>query len=113
MRILLVTNNFYVSDGGSYTAVSELAYALNRKKGLIAKILHNNNNNNIFNLNNYKIILKNFDIIHIFGIWSPFLYLVFYYSKKLGKKVIISPIGYLEPWSLAQSAIKKKIAWYL
>jgi glycosyltransferase involved in cell wall biosynthesis len=113
MRILLVTNNFYISDGGSYTAVSELAYALNRKKGLIAKILHNNNNNNIFNSNNYKIIIKNFDIIHIFGIWSPFLYLVFYYSKKLGKKVIISPIGYLEPWSLAQSRIKKKIAWNL
>ena len=111
MKILLVINNFYISDGGSYTAVSELAYALNRKKGLIARILHNNNNN-IFNSNNYKIILKNFDIIHIFGIWSPFLYVIFHYAKKLGKKVIISPIGYLESWSLAQSRIKKKIAWY-
>jgi glycosyltransferase involved in cell wall biosynthesis len=113
MRILLVTNNFYISDGGSYTAVSELAYALNKKKGLIAKIFHNNNNNNIFNSSNYKIIVRNYDIIHIFGIWSPFLYLVFHCAKKLGKKVIISPIGYLEPWSLAQSRIKKKIAWHL
>ena len=112
MRILLVTNNFYISDGGSYTAVSELAYALNKKKGLIAKIFHNNNNN-IFNSSNYKIIVRNYDIIHIFGIWSPFLYLVFHCAKKLGKKVIISPIGYLEPWSLAQSRIKKKIAWHL
>jgi glycosyltransferase involved in cell wall biosynthesis len=112
MRILLVTNNFYISDGGSYTAVSELAYALNRKKGLIAKIFHNNNNS-IFNSSNYKIIVRNYDIIHIFGIWSPFLYLVFHCAKKLGKKVIISPIGYLEPWSLTQSRIKKKIAWHL
>jgi len=112
MRILLVTNNFYISDGGSYTAVSELAYALNRKKGLTAKIFHNNNNN-IFNSSNYKIIVRNYDIIHIFGIWSPFLYFVFYCAKKLGKKVIKSPIGYLEPWSLAQSRIKKKFAWHL
>ena len=34
-------------------------------------------------------------------------------AKKIGKKVIISPLGYLEPWSLEQSKIKKKIAWYL
>ena len=112
MRILLVTNSFFISDGGSYTAISELSYALNKKKEIIAKIFHNNNNN-IFNLNNYKIIINNFDIIHIFGIWSPFLGIIFYIAKKLGKNVIISPLGYLEPWSLEQSKIKKKIAWHL
>jgi|694.fasta_scaffold137475_2 glycosyltransferase involved in cell wall biosynthesis len=114
MRILLVTNSFFISDGGSYTAISELSYALNKKKEIIAKIFHNNNNNNnIFNLNNYKIIINNFDIIHIFGIWNPFLGIIFYIAKKLGKNVIISPLGYLEPWSLEQSKIKKKIAWHL
>jgi glycosyltransferase involved in cell wall biosynthesis len=112
MKILLVTNNFHISDGGSYTAISELSYALNKKKNIIAKIFHNNNNN-IFNLNNYKIAINNFDIIHIFGIWSPFLSIFFYLAKKIGKNVIISPLGYLEPWSLEQSKIKKKLAWYL
>jgi glycosyltransferase involved in cell wall biosynthesis len=112
MRILLVTNSFFISDCGSYTAISELSYALNKKKEITAKIFHNNNNN-IFNLNNYKIIINNFDIIHIFGIWSPFLGIIFYFAKKLGKNIIVSPLGYLEPWSLEQSKIKKKIAWHL
>lgn len=114
MKILLVTNNFFINDGGSYTAISELSYALNKKKEIIAKIFHNNNKyNNIFNLNNYKIVINNFDLIHIFGIWSPFISIIFYLAKKIGKNVIISPLGYLEPWSLEQSKIKKKFAWYL
>ena len=37
MKILLVTNKFFVEDGGSYTAISELCYALNNKKGIFAK----------------------------------------------------------------------------
>lgn len=113
MKILLTTNKFFINDGGSYTAVSELSYALNKKNNLTAKILHNNNNNNIFNISFYKILVKKFDIIHIFGIWSPFLILVFYYAKKFKKKIIISPIGFLESWSLLQSRIKKFLAWYI
>ena len=112
MKILLVSNRFFIEDGGSYTAVSELSYALNAK-GFFTKIIHNNNNYNIiFRLKDYFYLVKNFDIVHIFGIWSPFINLFIFLAKKLKKKIIVSPIGYLEPWSLQQSKIKKKIAWY-
>jgi glycosyltransferase involved in cell wall biosynthesis len=113
MKILLVCNRFHIEDGGRYTAVSELCYALNAK-GIFTKIIHNNNNYNIiYRLKDYFSLVNNFDIVHIFGIWSPFINLFIFLAKKLKKKIIVSPIGYLEPWSLQQSKIKKKIAWHL
>ena len=107
MKILLVCNRFLIEDGGSYTAVSELCYALNAK-GIFTKVAHNNNNYTLFRLKDYFSLVKNFDIVHIFGIWSPFINLFIFLAKKLKKKIIVSPIGYLEPWSLQQSQIKKK-----
>jgi glycosyltransferase involved in cell wall biosynthesis len=112
MKILLVTDKFYVEDGGSYTAVSELSYSLNRQQGVRAKIFHNNNNS-FLNISTYCSVIKNFDIIHIFGIWMPFSNIIIYLARKMKKKIIVSTIGYLEPWSLNQSKIKKKIAWNL
>jgi hypothetical protein len=85
MKILLVTNKFFVEDGGSYTAVSELSYSLNRQEGIKAKIFHNNNNN-ILNISNYSSVIKKFDIIHIFGIWSPFSNIIIYLARKMKKK---------------------------
>jgi glycosyltransferase involved in cell wall biosynthesis len=111
MKILLVCNRFHVEDGGSYTAVSELSHALNAKE-IFTKVVHNNNNNNLFRLTDHFSIVKNFDIVHIFGIWNPFVNLLIFIAKKLKKKIIVSPIGFLEPWSLQQSKIKKKIAWH-
>jgi len=111
MKVLLVSNNFHIENGGSFTAISELAYALNAKK-IHVKILHNNSGN-LFKLNDYNLIVKNFDIIHIFGIWSPFINIIIYLARKLNKKIVIAPIGYLEKWSMKQSRLKKKFAWYL
>jgi len=111
MKILLVTNSFLIEDGGSYTAVSELSYSLNRKEGIIAKIFHNNNNT--LSISTYYSVIKNFDIIHIFGIWTPFSNIMIYLARKMKKKIIVSPIGYLERWSLKQSKLKKIIAWNL
>jgi glycosyltransferase involved in cell wall biosynthesis len=111
MKILLVSNSFLPEDGGSYTAISELLYSLNTK-GISAKIYHNNNDD-LFKLQVSYYVIKKFDIVHIFGIWSPFVNIVIYLAKKLKKKIIVSPIGYLENWSLKQSKIKKMIAWFI
>ena len=110
MRVLLVSEKFFVENGGSYTAVSELCYALNAK-AISSKIFHNNSGN-LFKLLSCYLVIKKFDIVHIFGIWSPFINAVIYLAKRLKKKIILSPIGYLEPWSLKQSEFKKKIAWF-
>ena len=111
MKILLVLDRFKPEDGGSYVAVSELSYAL-FKKGIKTKILHNNYNQHFFNKSSLKEIISKYDIVHIFGIWNMFLQYVIIASKEIGKKVIISPIGYLERWSMQQSRIKKKIALF-
>jgi glycosyltransferase involved in cell wall biosynthesis len=111
MKILLVCNSFLPEDGGSYTAISELSHSLS-SKGISTKIYHNNNND-LFKLQVSYYVIKKFDIVHIFGIWSPFVNIIIYLAKKLKKKIIVSPIGYLEKWSLEQSVIKKKIAWFI
>jgi glycosyltransferase involved in cell wall biosynthesis len=112
MKVLLVLDRFKPEDGGSYVAVSELSYSLFKKK-IETRILHNNYNQHFFNKSSLKEIISKYDIVHIFGIWSIFIQYVTIASKEIGKKVIVSPIGYLEKWSMQQSRIKKRIALFL
>lgn len=53
------------------------------------------------------------DLIHINGIWSPLLHFAITYSTKARIPYIVSPHGMLEPWSLQQKNLKKKVAWNL
>jgi glycosyltransferase involved in cell wall biosynthesis len=112
MKILLVLDRFKPEDGGSYVAVSELSYAL-FQKGIKTKILHNNYNQYFFNKSSLKEIISKYDIVHIFGIWNFFIQYVIIVAKEIGKKIIISPIGSLEKWSMSQSRIKKNIALFV
>jgi len=112
MKILFVIKNFKPQDGGSYVAVSELSYSL-FKKGVQTKILHNNFNLFFIRKSSLKEIISQYDIVHIFGIWNLFYQYVFIIAKAIGKKIIISPIGSLEKWSMKQSRIKKNIALFL
>ncbi len=53
------------------------------------------------------------DIVHIHGCWRLNLLFVFLISKIKGIKVIISPHGMIDPYSINQKKFKKLIAWYL
>ena len=57
--------------------------------------------------------LKRFDIVHIHGIWDLGLHKVTAMCRKAGVKYVIAPRGMLEPWSLKQKWIKKRIARWL
>ena len=59
------------------------------------------------------IFKKNPNIIHIHGCWRPKLFFVFLLAKLKSVKIIVSPHGMLDPYSLLQKKIKKKIAWHL
>ena len=109
MKVLLVVESHFKEYGGPYTAITQAVQYLNKKK-IYNKLIFKNSNYFKFSLD-LEHIIKDFDIIHIYGIWRPFLVKVFFISKKLKKKIIISPIGALEPWSLSQKN-KKKLAWY-
>ena len=57
--------------------------------------------------------LAQFDIVHIHGIWSPRLHNVAKMCRVAKVPYIIAPRGMLEPWSLKQKWLKKRIARFL
>ena len=80
---------------------------------------------NILNreLKKYCLIINNFSILefiktqkyilHIHGCWSLKIFFYFLLAKILGKKIILSPHGMLDPYSFTQKFLKKKFAWLL
>ena len=50
------------------------------------------------------------DITHLHGIWSVALHRCVETCRRLGVKYVIAPRGMLEPWSLQQKWLKKRIA---
>ncbi len=111
MKILLVVDSHFREYGGPHTAISDKIRFLNKHK-IKNKLIYSKNN--FFNYRiDIEFIVKDYDIVHIYGIWRPFLIKVFYIAKKLNKKIVISPIGALEPWSLSQKKIKKKLALFV
>lgn len=53
------------------------------------------------------------DVIHLHGIWSIALHRCAVTCRRLGIKYVIAPRGMLEPWSLKQKWLKKRIARWL
>ena len=53
------------------------------------------------------------DLVHLHGIWSPALHRCAVLCRKLNIPYVIAPRGMLEPWSLRQKWLKKKMALML
>jgi len=49
-------------------------------------------------------------VIHLHGLWSPFLHRVAAWGRRRDVPVVISPQGMLTPWSLGQKRLKKQLA---
>ena len=60
-----------------------------------------------------EIAVREFDLVHIHGIWSRKLHQVAAMCRKAGVPYVIAPRGMLEPWSLKQKGLKKRIARFL
>lgn len=52
----------------------------------------------------------NHDVLHLHGLWSYLSVVASRWRSKTGRPVVISTQGMLEPWALANSAWKKRIA---
>jgi len=50
------------------------------------------------------------DLVHVHGLWHPFLHRVAAWAAAGGVPVLVSPQGMLTPWSLAQKRLKKRLA---
>ena len=53
---------------------------------------------------------KNFDLIHLHGMWSPFLAIAALIAHRRDIPLVISPHGCLEPWALRNKYYKKLLA---
>ena len=84
MRILVVTNSHFQEYGGPYTAINQTIKYLNKKK-IDNKLIYKSTNHYNYSLD-LKYIIKDYDIVHIYGIWRPFLAKVFLIAKLLKKK---------------------------
>lgn len=51
-----------------------------------------------------------FDLIHLHGMWSPFLAVAAVFAHRRGIPLVISPHGCLEPWALRNKYYKKLLA---
>ena len=106
MQVVLAIDNHFPGYGGPFTALSQTAKHL-YLNGVDFKLIYERNEFVKYNLD-YKQIFKDAKIVHIFGIWTPWFIKTYKIAKKLKKKVIVSPLGATEPWSLDQKKIKKK-----
>lgn len=52
-------------------------------------------------------------IMHIHGLWTPFIFFVYSFAKKNKIKLVISPHGMLETWAMNHKFWKKKLAWII
>ena len=57
--------------------------------------------------------VKGFDLVHIHGIWDRRLHKIAVLCRRAGVPYVIAPRGMLEPWSLRQKWLKKRIARFL
>ena len=105
MKVVFLTNNYSPELGGTYTVIKSIFDELSKK--IDVKVY--DKKKNIFTL--IKIIKKT-DICHFFGGWDIFHLFFISIAFLMKKKVVIHPLGFYEPWSLNQSKLKKKFAWF-
>lgn len=55
-------------------------------------------------------MLKRFDVVHMHGVWEPMLLRIASECRRAGVPYVVTTHGMLDPWSLSQSATKKKLA---
>ena len=53
------------------------------------------------------------DWVHLHGVWDPILRPTAAAARRLGKPYAVAPHGMLDPWSLGQKRLKKRVAMLL
>jgi glycosyltransferase involved in cell wall biosynthesis len=132
MKVLVLINSIDVTLGGTSHSSTSVVSELSRQFPQIEIILITRFSENPiltnYNTKNAQIIfckslvfgiyqniglLKQIDIIHVQGLWSTFPTMFGIIAKLIsGARLIVSPRGMLEPWTLKQGKIKKKLALF-
>ena len=132
MKVLVLINSIDVTHGGTSNSSTSVLSELSRQFPYVEITLITRFSQNPilthFDNTNAQIIfckslvlgiyqnlslIKQVDVIHVQGLWSPFPTFFGAISKLIsGARLIVSPRGMLEPWTLKQGGLKKiKICW--
>jgi glycosyltransferase involved in cell wall biosynthesis len=132
-KILHVVSSIDISTGGPARSITSLLQELS-KDGLEVHLMagissnpiitelsddfgrvHLLNTNLIGSFKNYTKVLERIkpSLIHIHGVWQLPCHQLAKWARNNNVPYIISPRGMLEPWSLNQSSLKKKLALFL
>ena len=99
-------NIFFISsENNNSFGVNQVLFNL---KKFLKKKCHIHKSNNF-----YKFLNTRHNLIHIHGCWKLRIFFYFILSKARKLKVIISPHGMLDPYSLNQKKIIKLIFWHI
>ncbi len=102
MLKLFYTSSENHKNFGVSKVVESLNFEIKKKK------IHS-----IFSNKILKYLFFKPDIIHINGCWKLRLIFFFILAKFFGSKIVVSPHGMIDPFSLKQKGFKKKIALLL
>ena len=58
-------------------------------------------------------IMAGSDVVHLHGVWEPLVWHASVLARRLGITYVITPHGMLDPWSLGQKRLKKRMALLL
>ena len=102
MSNLFFTSSENNNKFGVYKVVKELSNRIKRKK------------KNIKFSNKIREFINFYPkLVHIHGCWKLHLLIIFLFSKIFKIKIVVSPHGMLDPFSISQKKIKKIFGWHL
>lgn len=120
MKVLHVAIDIPPASGGPTRSIKGLSRALSRS-GIDVGLLVLHGLDKFDNPCGVKVyygesgvdvgeVLRQYDIVHIQGMWHPGLHKVVAYCRKIGLPYVISPRGSLDPWALSVKPLRKRIA---
>jgi glycosyltransferase involved in cell wall biosynthesis len=113
MKILIATPSLLKAVGGPAYSVGSIDYFLQQatidtltltqpsQGGMPLPMLWNDN------------VFAGVDLIHNFGTWTPFNHRISVKARHAKIPLVFCPMGMLEPWSLTQKPLKKRLGWML
>lgn len=113
MKILLATPSLLREVGGPAYSVARIDHFL--RQALIDTITLTRPSQGGMSLPKPRDggVFGDADVVHNFGTWSPFNHRVSVKARHAKIPQVFCPMGMLEPWSLAQKPLKKRIGWML
>ena len=121
MRILQVILGISMKSGGPTRSVKGLCRALDQAGVEVTLLVLGGNDEFehpggvqvIYGLRTEPEFIKDFQVVHLHGLWSPKLHQVAVACRRAGVPYVVSPRGMLDPWALSVKKWKKRIARWL